>query len=256
MIRIGWLVLLVLSVASAQPARKTPPDPRQRLGVLIPMRDHIHLFADVFLPRATGRWPTVLFRTPYDRKGPANRSYRGFVERGYAVVIEDVRGRHASEGTLGSLAQEGPDGSDTINWIAAQPWSDTRVFMAGSSYVGMVQWWAAIQHNPHLIAIAPAFSGDDEYTDRYYSPGGALQLGHRLLWLAENMILPGHVRPVFASYVGHVPLRTADLAATGLKLGAWRDALDHPSYDQFWRQRSIRARSMGCTGIARRSEQP
>jgi hypothetical protein len=207
------------------------------------MRDGVHLAADVFLPRATGRWPTVLFRTPYNRKGPSSRSYRGFLQRGYAVVIEDVRGCYASEGVFGTIEQEGPDGSDTINWIAEQPWSNTQVAMAGGSYLGMVQWWAAIKHNSHLFAIAPVVSGDDEYTDRFYSTGGALKLGHRLLWLEENLTPPLRLRPLFSTYIGHLPLRTADLAATGMKLPVWRTALDHPSYDAYWKSHSIRERA-------------
>ncbi|HEX4165153.1 MAG TPA: CocE/NonD family hydrolase [Bryobacteraceae bacterium] len=213
---------------------------QEQLGISIPMRDGVRLAADVFLPRVTGRWPAVLFRTPYNRKGPSSRGYREFTKRGYAVVIEDIRGRFASQGTFPTLQQEGPDGNDTINWIAEQSWSDTRVAMAGGSYLGMVQWWAAIQDNPHLFAISPLFSGDDEYLDRFYSSGGALKLGHRLLWLAENLTPPSHVRPLFASYIDHIPLRTADLAATGVELPVWRAALDHPSYDAFWRRRSIR----------------
>lgn len=249
--RLGIIVLgAILTAFASLHAQVVRPSPRppaspaslEQLGRAVPMRDGVHLAADVFLPRSTGRWPAVLFRTPYDRKGPSSRSYRGFLQRGYAVVIEDVRGRHASEGSFSTLEQEAPDGSDTINWIAGQPWSDGRVVMAGSSYLGMVQWWAAVQANPHLTAIAPMFSGDDAYADRFYSTGGALKLGHRLLWLAENLTPPYQVRPLFGSYIEHLPLRTADLAATGVTLPVWRAALDHPSYDAYWKRHSIRER--------------
>jgi len=212
----------------------------QQLGLAVPMRDGIRLAADLFLPGDGARWPTVLVRTPYNRKAPAMRSYHFFVRRGYAVVIEDVRGRYASQGTFGPTEQEGPDGYDTINWIAGQNWSNGRVAMVGGSYLGMAAWWAAIEDNPHLLAISPMNSGDDEYLDRFYSTGGALQVGHRLLWLAENLTPPSHVRPPFNSYIGHLPLRTADLAATGVPLPLWRTALDHPSYDEYWKGFSIR----------------
>src|SRR5207245_2588537 len=148
-------------------------------GFFVRMGDGVHLAADVFLPGSSGRWPTVLVRTPYSRKSPASQSYRYFARRGYAVVIEDVRGRFASQGKFGNIAQEGPDGYDTINWISEQPWSNGRVAMTGASYLGVVQWWAALAGNPHLAAISPMCSGDDEYADRYYSTGGALKLGHR-----------------------------------------------------------------------------
>ncbi len=211
-----------------------------QLGLVVPMRDGIHLAADLFLPRSGGRWPTVLVRTPYNRKAAPMRSYLFFVRRGYAVLIEDVRGRYASQGSFGPASQEGPDGYDTINWIAQQAWSNGRVAMAGSSYLGIAEWWAAIEDNPHLATISAMNSGDDEYLDRFYSTGGALQAGHRLLWLAENLTPPAQVRPLFNSYIGHLPLRTADVIATGLVLPRWRMAVDHPSYDQYWKNFSIR----------------
>ena len=219
----------------------------EQIGLSIPMRDGVRLAADVFLPQPHGRWPTVLVRTPYNRKSSASGSYRYFVGRGYAVVLQDVRGRYASQGIFTSVLQEGPDGNDTINWISEQPWSNGRITMAGSSYLGLAQWWAAVQQNPHLAAISPMCSGDDEYLDRYYSSGGALKLGHRLLWLSENLTPPNHLRPKFSSYIDHLPLRTADIQATGAALALWREALNHPSYDNYWANRSIREDSHRIT---------
>lgn len=214
----------------------------EQLGLAIAMRDGVRLATDVFLPKENGRWPAILVRTPYNRKAPYTNSYRYFAAHGYAVVLQDVRGRHASQGIFGSTTQEGPDGSDTISWIAAQSWSNGRVAMAGGSYLGIAQWWAAVQNNPHLLAISPMCSGDDEYFDRFYSQGGAMQIGHRLLWLAENLIPPSHVRPLFSSYIDHVPLQTADIQAAGMVLQPWRTAVAHPSYDSYWKRFSIRER--------------
>jgi putative CocE/NonD family hydrolase len=149
--------------------------------VSVPMRDGVTLGADVFLPGgsgASGRWTTVLVRTPYNRKLNAALSYRSFMRRGYAVVLEDLRGRFGSGGQFGYISEEGPDGNDTINWIAGQRWSNGRVVMAGASFLGITQWWAALQNNPHLITISPVDSGDDEYSDRFYSTGGNIKLGH------------------------------------------------------------------------------
>ncbi|MDQ2711416.1 MAG: CocE/NonD family hydrolase [Acidobacteriota bacterium] len=235
-------VVIISGLLSAQVIRNSPKphEGLELLGSSVPMRDGVHLAADVFLPGTTARWPSILIRTPYNRKGPTSRGFRQFVPRGYALVLEDVRGTYASQGVFGEIKQEGPDGNDTINWIAEQPWSNGKVAMAGSSYPGIVQWWAALEDNPHLLAIAPICSGEDEYTDRFYSTGGAMKLGHRLLWLAENFTPPAQVRPLFSSYIGHLPLRTADVTAAGIKLPLWREALDHPSYDAYWKERSIR----------------
>jgi uncharacterized protein len=243
-----YLAVIILAIgligfgAPAQVVRPSTQTPtgEELLGVTVRMRDGVHLAADVFLPKATGRWPTVLVRTPYNRKAFAMRSYQIFVQNGYALVVQDVRGRYGSQGVFGDIRLEGPDGNDTINWIAEQPWSNGRVAMAGSSYLGVVQWWAAVQENPHLRAISPMVSGDDEYLDRYYSTGGALKLGHRLLWLAQNLTPPSETREPFSAYIGHLPERTSDVAATGEALSLWRGALSHPSYDAYWESASIR----------------
>jgi predicted acyl esterase len=232
-------LLLCVHPARAQTARKGAVT--DLLGINVPMRDGIRLTADVFLPSTSGRWPTLLVRTPYSRHSPNARSYRSFfVPRGYAVVIQDLRGRWGSQGTFGPISQEAPDGNDSINWIAAQPWSDGRIGMVGNSYLGLVDWWAAIEGNPHLRAFSPMFSGDDEYADRYYSEGGAFQLGHRLLWFAENFP-PTPLSPIpLNNYINHLPLRTSDIAATGKSLPLWQLALDHPSFDSFWQGQSLR----------------
>ena len=77
------------------------------------------------------------------------------MDHGYAVVVQDVRGRYGSEGAFEPLTQEPDDGDDTIYWIARQPWSNGKVGMVGGSYVGIVQWKAALLNNPHLKAIFP-----------------------------------------------------------------------------------------------------
>jgi putative CocE/NonD family hydrolase len=203
------------------------------------MRDGVHLAANVYLPVDRGRFPVILERTPYNKGSEISPNYEALVEHGYAVVVEDVRGRYESEGTFDPLRQESADGDDTLNWIARQPWSDGKIGMTGGSYRGIVQWKAALLRNPHLKAIFPVVSGDDDYRDRFYSPGGAMKIGQRLEWMAENLKVPGY-RPDFNRYVLHLPLATADVAATGQTSRMFRDAVAHPSFDGFWRDISTR----------------
>jgi putative CocE/NonD family hydrolase len=198
------------------------------------MRDGVRLSANVFLPSEHARVPTILVRTPYGKGADIASNYQAFVDHGYAVMVEDVRGRYESEGSFQPLKQEPADGDDTLNWIARQPWSDGKVGMIGGSYLGIVQWKAAVLDNPHLKAIFPVVAGYDDYRDRFYSTGGAMKLGNRLEWMSENLKVPGY-QPDFSKFVLHLPLRTADVAATGRPSEMYREAMDHPAFDSFWR---------------------
>ena len=168
--------------------------------------------------------------------------YHVFLDHGFAIVVQDVRGRYASEGVFYPPVQEDHDGEDTLNWIARQNWSNGSVGMLGGSYLGIAQWRAALSGNPHLRAIFPVVAGSDEYLDRYYSPGGAMKLGHRLEWLAENLSTATHIRPAFEKFVSHLPLRTSDRLVTGQTIPFFQETLNHPSYDTYWRARSTRER--------------
>ena len=231
--RILLAIGLLAGMLDAAPAVET------LLHVRVPMRDKVKLDTNVFHPAAPGRYPSILIRTPYG-KGPDPGGYQYFIEHGYALVLQDVRGRYESEGGFRPLEQEGADGWDTLEWIARQAWSNGSVGMLGGSYLGIAQWKVAVLNNPHLKAIFPVVSGYDDYLDRFYSPGGAMKLGHRLLWLSENLLLPGLKRPSFGDFVTHLPLRTADRTATGQTIPFYQQSLDHPSYDGFWKQLSVR----------------
>jgi uncharacterized protein len=236
-VRIWPLVaLLWWSLAASAPAAEIV----KRLHVKIPMRDGVDLVANIFLPSDSARLPALLVRTPYDKGEDLTPNFRAFVEHGYGMVIEDARGRHESGGVFDPFAQEPKDGDDTLNWIARQPWSDGKIGMLGGSYLGIVQWKAALVENPHLKAIAPVVSGADDYRDRYYSTGGAFQIGHRLLWMSENLRAPGFTPPAFDRYVRVLPLRSLDQAAAGQRLAILQKALDHPADDAFWATTSTR----------------
>ena len=128
--------------------------------VAVPMRDGVVLRAIVMRPNATGRFPTLVYRTPYGA-ADAMEDYSTFtraVDRGYAVVLQDVRGRYRSDGEFDPYRQEGRDGYDTIEWAAAQRWSTGDVGTFGLSYPGAVQWLAAVESPPHLKAMVPAMT--------------------------------------------------------------------------------------------------
>lgn len=127
--------------------------------VLMQTRDGVTLRADVFRPDDSGRHPAILSRTPYDKRVSWNSDYLSAVQAaraGYAFVIQDTRGRFASEGDYLPGMPEGKDGYDAVEWVAAEPWCDGSVGMAGGSYLGRIQWQTALEQPPSLKAIAPA----------------------------------------------------------------------------------------------------
>ncbi len=236
------LLALAGGSASAQPV--------VQLHVRVAMRDGVRLCTNIFRPALQGRFPTVLQRTPYRKSAQVTPSIQAFLDRGYAVVTQDVRGRYDSEGEFRQVVQEERDGADTITWITRQAWSDGRVAMFGGSYVGIAQWRAALSGHPALKAIAPAVSGGDEYFDRYYSRGGAFRLAHRLRWIAENF-KPSN-RPVvdFQKMVTFLPLKNADRFVAGRTLDFYQEAMAHPAYDGYWRALSTLRRASGVRAAA------
>ena len=154
--------------------------------VAVPMRDGVVLRADILLPADSGRFPTLVYRTPYNKES-ALREYKTFrkaVARGYAVVAQDVRGRYASDGEFNAYRSEGRDGYDTIEWAAKQPWSDGNVGTFGLSYPGAVQWLAAVESPPHLKAMVPAMTFA---TPRNFFYSGGVFDGSWLDWIWFNI---------------------------------------------------------------------
>jgi uncharacterized protein len=100
------------------------------------MRDGVVLHADIYRPKAEGRFPVLLTRTPYNKSKDDVENGPNFAARGYVVVIQDVRGRYTSEGEWYTFKHEPNDGFDAVEWAAALPYSNGKVGMYGGSYVG------------------------------------------------------------------------------------------------------------------------
>ncbi len=133
----------------------------ERRDVGVAMRDGVRLATNIFLPGRAGalcegRFPAVVVRTPYGKDfGVVGGLHQAFAPHGYAVVVQDVRGRYGSEGRWRPLGDDGADGADLLAWIAAQTWSDGKAGMVGTSYVGGTQHALALTGSPHLAAIVP-----------------------------------------------------------------------------------------------------
>jgi putative CocE/NonD family hydrolase len=168
------------------------PDIVVERDVAVPMRDGTVLRADVWRPAAAQGCPVLLQRTPYSKADlsvsvvQAGLDPVRAVEAGYAVVIQDCRGRFGSGGAFRPFVDEGADGEDTIAWCAALPFSSGLVGMYGQSYFGATQLLAAARRPPALRAIAPALTGAD-YAEGWTFRDGALELGFVLYWTLSGL---------------------------------------------------------------------
>lgn len=163
----------------------TPPEHARQHAVR--MRDGVLLATDVYLP-ANKRGPVLLARLPYDKAGdecfmPAIAAW--FTERGYAVVVQDVRGKGRSGGEFDAFVNEVDDGFDTLEWITRQDWASGRIGMFGDSYYGFTQWAAVACGHPALAAIAPRVTTPDP---SHIVSGGVFRLEMAIAWVLETFL--------------------------------------------------------------------
>ena len=204
---------------------------------LVPTRDGEQLATDVYLPTGTKetRFPTVLVRTPYG-KGQDKDQYYRFLQRGYAVVVQDTRGREDSTGEWMPEYYEIEDGDDTLNWIAAQPFSDGQVSMTGGSYLGYVQWAAAASGNPHLKAMLSSVCAGSAFID-IPRRGGCFNSG-MLAWafmMTERRLRADLVaQDNWDEILDIRPLNQIPKQALGHEVPFLEKWLEHTDMDAFW----------------------
>jgi uncharacterized protein len=149
------------------------------------MRDGVVLRANIYRPAGEGRYPVLLSRQPYNKDVNINLIYADPVRlaaHGYIVVMQDVRGRYASDGDFTPSDQEFEDGYDSVEWAAALPGSDGQVGTFGRSYHSETQWRAAVMEPPALKSLVAGVSRFHYSTEAQERPGGAHE-GGRLGWL-------------------------------------------------------------------------
>ena len=201
--------------------------------VKVAMRDGVHLSANVFLPDAQGRFPVIFQRMPYGASGRDPGEF--YARRGYALVMQDCRGRHDSEGEFYPFRDDTPDGLDSLDWICAQPWSNGRVGMFGPSYLGGVQWALAGERHPALQAIVPNVIPCDFWKSGYWR-NGAFSLALNALWTCLEIasrtsdlgLIPCYDLDKFFR---HLPLRTLDSHAGR--------PCEHSQFDDYWKRMNV-----------------
>jgi putative CocE/NonD family hydrolase len=183
------LVLVVAGVVGAAPAHY---EIRQEKSVMIPMRDGALLSTDLYMPEGIDKdLPVILIRTVYGKNTTFgwNPVYKQLVERGYVIAIQDIRGRFESEGRYVVAQGRREDGTDTLDWLIEQPWSNKKVGTAGCSYLGETQIVLAATGHPNLVAAIPMSAASGWYAPgRAWSSysGGAFELAQTAGWFAGS----------------------------------------------------------------------
>lgn len=227
-------------------------------NVMVPMRDGVKLATDIYFPAGSdglalpGRWPVVLDRTPYNKTSFSTNVPTGnyLAQRGYIYVGQDVRGRYASEGVFAAYVNDGPDGLDTMKWIYAQPWSNGKIAVTGSSYDASTAHAILVEHAPGLAA-AIIRVGPGAYHEEGAWHGGTFLLTHNVNY-ALSLAAAG--KEAMADPSVHTALVTAEQPVNEFSLmkqsplapgappfglapsyDAWyQQWQDHELFDSFW----------------------
>jgi putative CocE/NonD family hydrolase len=219
----------------------------------IPMPDGVILLADHYASRNAIRQPTILFRSPYGRRGFFGAfSANTYAERGFQVLVQSCRGTAGSGGEFRYVRNERDDGLATIEWIKRQDWFSGELVMVGASYLGFVQWAIAADAGPELKAIVPQITTSDCSHFRYQ--GGSFSLENSLGWstmmatnassgLGMNMLLGmwGRSRRLEKAYK-HLPLSEADSIIIGQPTPLFQNVLLHGPDDDYWKPVDFSAR--------------
>jgi predicted acyl esterase len=211
---------------------------RDELGVTIRMSDGIDVSVRIYRPDGDGPFPTLFAASPYrydnDDVPPTMVFFwhevgpiRWYVERGYAYVHLDVRGSGRSQGDYGFFnRRERRDLYETIEWIAAQPWSNGKIGGIGQSYYSAAQWCMAAERPPHLTCIAP-YDGHMDFYRGWVYPGGIQGYFPQVWWNGSVRI--ANLFPAN----GHAP--------RDVELDLVREIMQHPLADAYWENRSLDA---------------
>jgi uncharacterized protein len=225
-------------------------------NIRVPMRDGVELATDIYRRASGDPAPVLLQRLPYNKELPAGANLSVNIQRavqsGYVVVVQDTRGRFQSGGEFNPFFDEAADGVDTIEWAASQPWSDGSVGMIGGSYFGATQCLPATEAPGALKAIAPLVTASD-YHEGWAYRGGAFELGFNLQWTIAVLAMGEIQRRVGTGNATMDDVRELVSAADSIDdlyqrlpirdmpplanvAPYYFDWLDHPDYDDFWRQ--------------------
>ena len=234
-----WTAVLIPGHTLSQNVSQDSYQVMEELDVKVTMRDGVEISTNIYRPDAGGTFPVLLARSPYGNGGEGNRDAHFFASRGYAVVIQDTRGRAESEGIFNAFQPEALDGYDTQQWKGGQAWCNGKIGTFGGSYVGFTQWMPAQFQSPYLETMIPTVTFSDLHDVVYQN--GAFRLDLFTPWSIE-MTRPYNLKysdlaAKMDSVLMTLPLIEQD-RAMGWRISFLRDWLSHPEHDLFWNKTS------------------
>ncbi|MEX2572232.1 MAG: CocE/NonD family hydrolase [Gemmatimonadota bacterium] len=255
--------VLALALVAASPALAQSPDAGARSSaagavevvsetdVMVPMRDGVRLATDIHRPAIdgvpiAGTHPILFQRTPYNKSGiGSSAQMRAFVEAGYVVVAQDMRGRYNSEGTFIKYHDtDATDGYDAVEWLVQQPFSNGQVGMWGTSYGAHNQAGAAKLNAPGLSALLLNMGGINNAWDQMVRWKGAFEQ-YQIVWAFNQ--LPGETDDPVMDAMLEKEQAYDWLFATPLRKGTSPLAVA-PNFEEYYLELATRADKDDWTG--------
>lgn len=213
-----------------------PYDVKVKTHVQCEMPDGVKLSNDIYLPDAGGPFPCVFVRTPYGNNAEKKIEYcKEFAAAGYAVVIQDVRGRYDSEGDWEPFFNERDDSLATQAWIAGQDFCDGNIALYGRSYEGFCVWMGTFGHHPAVKAIIPVVALPDPVVNVPWQNGAVMWNIIEWAFLIHGRTNQEITGPNWESLYKSKPLNRLDEQA-GFISKPWREWLEHETKDDYWKR--------------------
>jgi putative CocE/NonD family hydrolase len=259
-------VTVLIFLATIAPLNAQPPSDAifNPTEAMIPMRDGVRLHTRVYVPTSTAeKFPILLLRTPYGIGNLSSAQLAAalpeLAAEGYIVVQQDIRGRFKSEGQFVMLRQphdpkdksaidESTDTFDTIEWLIKNtPNNNGRVGMAGTSYGAWLSVMGMLDPHPALKAVVQQASPADMWLGDDFHHNGAFRLSYGLeyAYMMESSKEIADVSTLINRYDAYEwyldlgPLSNVNLKYFQDKIPTWRDFINHPDYDAFWKRQGF-----------------
>lgn len=234
------LVIQILLAGAAVPslaaqAQFSEFDMTVQYNAKVRMPDGVHLSADIYRPKGSGAYPAIMELTPYSNVNDNTmQNAWPIVQRGYALVLVDARGRYDSEGTFDAWRTDGVDGNAMLSWIAAQPWSNGKVATRGGSYGGMNQWLMARHSNPAHTAIVGYVAPSDGFLDMVRWNGiPKIDLAFTWLMGMDGRINQPRTGWKWQEVMRQLPVISLD-SLVGRHVTTWREWMRNDVLNDYW----------------------